>query len=314
MRFRPRTLRFAHVLAAWLALAYAALAPRPACAEDSDPKAEEPAIRLGPGALPAVEYPKTAVRFGVVDAVLSGLGASMALGATIAGPAGDGPHGTGTPFDESVRTALLPSSFDVQLLFRDTSDALLGVALSYAFIGDALIHASWLRKSADVGIQMALIDSEVTLLTLGVSQLTANAVGRERPFGRTCGSELDPDSAQCTWNDRYLSFFSTHTSLTFAMAAVTCAHHNALGLSGRHPWIPCAVGFTAAAATAFSRIMADQHYATDVLTGAAVGTLIGFAVPAVHYGFGRFRPGGSASPTHVVVLPTFGGVSVTGVW
>jgi membrane-associated phospholipid phosphatase len=294
------------------------VAPRVAFAQGAaaqkEPQSEQQTLKLSPGALPPVVYPKTALRVGVIDAVLSGVGATMAVAASIAGPNGNGPRGTGTPFDEAVRDALLPDSFDWRLLFRDTSDALLGASISYAFIGDALIHATWLRKSPDVGIQMALIDAEVTLLTLGVSQLTAHAVGRERPYGRECGNEFDEDSAHCTWNDRYLSFFSTHSSLSFAMAAVTCAHHNALGLSGRHPWIPCAVGFTAAAVTAFSRIMADQHYFTDVVTGAAVGTLVGFAVPAVHYGIGGLRPRGSSSSTHVTILPTLGGVTVRGVW
>lgn len=322
MRSRIRTFRFAYVLVIWLWHFCTLLAPRVAFAEGSErvqepkkqPETEQRVLKLTPGALPPVVYPKTALRVGVIDAVLSGVGASMAVVASIAGPTTDGPHGSGTPFDEAVRDALLPSRFDVQLLFRDTSDALLGAAISYVFIGDALIHATWLRKSPDVGIQMALIDAEVTLLTLGVSQLTAHAVGRERPYGRECGNELDEDSAHCVWNDRYLSFFSTHSSLSFAMAAVTCAHHSALGLSGRRPWIPCAIGFTAAAVTAFSRILADQHYVTDVMTGAAVGTLVGFAVPAVHYGFGGIRPRGSHSRAHVTVLPTFGGVSVTGVW
>jgi len=241
------------------------------------------------------------------------MGGTVAVLAAVAGSNTQGPSWT-NPFDEGVRNALLPAGYDLQLLFRDTSDALLGLAISYAFIGDAMIHASWLRKSPDVGIQMALIDAEVLLLTLGASQLTANSVGRQRPYGRTCGVEIDADSAQCVEKDRYLSFFSTHSSVSFAMAAVTCAHHNALGLSGRYPWIACATGFTAAAVTAVSRIVADQHYATDVLTGAAVGTLIGFAVPAAHYGFGRFRPGKSRDVAHVLVLPTFGGVAVTGVW
>jgi len=338
VRLRIGAFQFAHVLVIWLWHFCALLAPGVAFAqgrpshdeaqnrlqnETEGQSANEPeeksqpqerTLKITPGALPPVVYPKTALRVGVLDAVLSGVGATMAVAASVAGPKSDGPHGSGTPFDEAIRDALLPNTFDMQLLFRDTSDALLGAAISYVFIGDALIHATWLRKSPDVGIQMALIDAEVTLLTLGLSQLTAHAVGRERPYGRECGAELDEDSAHCTWNDRYLSFFSTHTSLSFSMAAVTCAHHHALGLSGRRPWIPCVVGFTAAAVTAFSRIMADQHYMTDVMTGAAVGTLVGFAVPAVHYGIGRLRPRGAHSSNSVVVLPTFGGVTVRGVW
>jgi hypothetical protein len=272
-------------------------------------------VRLEPGALPPVVYPKTALRFGPTDFVITGLGGVAALTSALIGPdMVNGPRG-GIWFDEAVRDALRSDDFNTQLFFRDTSDVLMGLTLAHAFIGDALIHATWLRKSVDVGRQMALMDAEVTALAFGASQLTANAMSRERPYGRTCGtSELDEDSAQCTTNDRYLSYFSGHSTLTFALAAVTCAHHNALGLSGHHAWVQCLSSFTVATATAVFRIAGDMHYATDVLTGAAVGTLIGFAVPAVHYGFGNFRPRSTTRDVQISVLPTFGGIRVMGVW
>jgi len=260
-----------------------------------------------------VVYPDTARRFGAVDIVLTSLGGVAALTSALIGPSKNGPQG-GIWFDEEVRNALRPSDFDAQLAFRDTSDVLLGFSLAYAFIGDAMVNATWLRRSPDVGAQIALMDAEVAAIAFGASQLTANVVGRERPYGRTCGNELDERSSQCQTNDRHLSYFSGHSTLTFAMAAVTCAHHNALGLSGGKSWIPCLSGFTVAATTAAFRISADMHYATDVLTGAAVGTLIGFAVPAFHYGFGRFRPRAAPTKTQISVLPSFGGVQVIGVW
>ena len=38
--------------------------------------------------------------------------------------------------------------------------------------------------------------------------------------------------------------------------------------------------------------MADNHYATDVLAGAAVGAFSGFILPRLlHYGFGDGEPG-----------------------
>lgn len=270
-------------------------------------------LRLRPGLLPPVVYPKAAARFGTFDIVLTGLGGVAALTSALIGP--DENIGQGRiEFDENVRNALRPASFDAQLAFRDTSDVLLGFSLAYAFIGDAMVNATWLRRSPDVGIQMALLDAEVAAIAFGAAQLTANVVSRERPYGRTCGTELDERSSQCVTNDRYLSYFSSHATLTFAMAAVTCAHHNALGLSGSRSWIPCLSGFTLATTTAVFRIAADMHYASDVLTGAAVGTLVGFAVPAFHYGIGGSRKHAPPSKAHVSVLPSFGGIQVIGVW
>lgn len=303
------------------------LVPKPAWAADADAQpapshsdtTSAPPLRLVPGVLPPVTYPETALRYGIPDFVLTALGGGAALASALVGPDREnGPRG-GIWFDEDVRNALRPADFDTQLAFRDASDVLFGLSLAEAFIGDALIHATWLRKSPDVGQQMALIDAEVFALAFGAAQLTANVVSRERPYGRTCGTaELDERSAQCTTNDRYLSHFSGHATVTFAMAAVTCAHHQALHLSGQRAWIPCLTGFTAASATAVFRIVSDMHYATDVLMGAAVGTLIGFAVPAVHYGIGGLTPR-PASPKHAVsVLPILVGPSVgltvIGVW
>ncbi len=44
------------------------------------------------------------------------------------------------------------------------------------------------------------------------------------------------------------------------------------------PWI-WGAGLSLAVATAYLRIAADRHYASDVTVGAAIGSLTGFAVP-----------------------------------
>ncbi len=43
-----------------------------------------------------------------------------------------------------------------------------------------------------------------------------------------------------------------------------------------------ATGYAIAISTGYLRIAADKHYFTDVAVGAAVGTAVGFAVPALH--------------------------------
>ncbi|HSC86093.1 MAG TPA: phosphatase PAP2 family protein [Polyangiaceae bacterium] len=277
--------------------------------------ARDPSPWLVPGALDPVSYPATAAPFGWPDLVITALGGATALTSAIVGPDRiNGPRG-GWWFDEDVRNALLPDDYSTQLAFRDTSDVLLGLSFSYVFMGDALINATWLRRSPEVGRELALIDAEVAALTLGLQQLTANVVSRERPYGRTCGTdELDERSSQCTSNDRYLSHFSGHASTTFALAAVTCSHHSHIPLSGGQAWIPCLSGFVTAAATATFRVVGDMHYATDVLMGAAVGTLIGFTVPALHYGIGGWTPRSPGSVGEFRLVPTLNGISLGGTW
>src|SRR5690606_20567649 len=111
-------------------------------------------------------------------------------------------------------------------------------------------------------------------LTQGIQQVASNAVGRDRPYGRNCPSDPDEDDPHCAGRERYRSFISSHTSVPFSLAVATCMHHAHLPLSGRAAtWGVCATGLTLAAATGTLRIVSDNHYATDVFIGAALGSL-----------------------------------------
>lgn len=267
---------------------------------------------IGPGFLPPVKLPENAVRFGWVDGVVTGGFAALALTSAIIGPREGGPTG-GIWFDEGVRDALRAEDDRTALAFKDASDVLLTLTLSTAFLGDALVNAAWLRRSPEVGREIGLVNVEVLAITLGVQQLTADLVGRERPYGRTCGTEeLSADSAHCTTNDRYLSHYSAHTSLSFSMAAASCVQHASLGLS-RYPAAWCGVQFSLATATGLFRIVSDQHYATDVLVGAASGAFIGTMVPLIHLGF--FSPSPSKNTESLAtlqLLPTGNGFMLRG--
>src|SRR5690606_17122281 len=135
------------------------------------------------------------------------------------------------------------------------------------------------------------MNSEVMALTFAAQQVTSNVVGRERPYGRACASgEVEPQSDHCEGRDRYRSYFSGHTSVPFALATAQCVHHARVGLSGSRPWIPCVLGLAVAATSGTLRIVSDYHYATDVVSGAMVGTLIGLGVPLLHYTTGLTAP------------------------
>jgi membrane-associated phospholipid phosphatase len=79
-----------------------------------------------------------------------------------------------------------------------------------------------------------------------------------------------------------VSFYSMHTSFAFSIVAAT---GTVAGLRGYDsaPYI-WGIGMPLAALTGFMRIAADRHYLTDVLTGAAVGTALGIALPRLMHG------------------------------
>ena len=103
--------------------------------------------------------------------------------------------------------------------------------------------------------------------------------------------------------DSRLSFWSGHASIAFSAAAAGGSVAQRRGYAG-WPWV-YAVGFGAAATTGYLRIAADQHWLTDVLAGAVVGTAVGFAVPWLHRGEGNGN-------IQAQVLPLPGGFVITG--
>jgi len=125
-------------------------------------------------------------------------------------------------------------------------------------------------------------DSLILLETLAVNcmafNLTKFTVRRPRPYAYDPQHGLAEDD---TYNAS-LSFFSGHASLVFSMAT----SYSYL-FSKRHPDSPLVVpiwigAHTLAAATAGLRVRAGKHFWSDVVTGAAVGSLIGFLVPFLH--------------------------------
>jgi membrane-associated phospholipid phosphatase len=108
------------------------------------------------------------------------------------------------------------------------------------------------------------------------------AAGRERPFVHALPADEKPLTAHPA--DNNVSFYSSHTSFSFAVA--TASGTVASMRKYRSAPLVWAAGLVSAAAVGYLRIAADRHYFTDVLTGAAAGSAVGFAVP---YLFHRSR-------------------------
>lgn len=278
-----------------------------------DEKKRDDSFSLTRGGGRPITWPSHYRKFGWGDGLATGVFGAAAVTAAVIGPRLDGPRG-GVLFDEDLRRATRPREFRGRLLAADLSDVFLGFSVTYGMIGDPLVNAGWLRSSKEVGQQILLLNLEVAAITIGAQQVTANTVGRERPYGRICGTEeLDARTVNCEGDDRFRSFFSGHTSLSFSMAAATCTHHSFLPLAGQKPWISCVTGFTNAAATALLRVVADKHYGSDIIIGASFGSLVGWAVPYLHYATGTPPLSARWNDVQLMLVPRFGGVSIMGV-
>ena len=185
------------------------------------------------------------------------------------------------------------------LRWTDHGGAAVTLSNAGAFALAPLVGAGLLALSAaeqggarQVGVDL-LVTAEAVALAGDLGQLVKYTVGRQRPYARA--GVPNPDTGQGA-DDANLSFFSAHTSITFSIAA---AAGTVARLRG-YRWAPViyTAGAAIGAATAYLRIAADQHYLTDVVIGAVVGSAVGVAVP---YGF--HRPQDQRAGASFVVAP-----------
>lgn len=285
------------------------------------PRAPVPPLLPGyePATLVSVDAPPPLVwkwgRFSAANYLVTGVGGAVTLATAIVHPRAQHSLSGGFWFDESVRSALRVDSLPNRYIFRDTSDVGLSLMVSWPFVADALTTAWWYRGSRETAQEMALIDLETLAVSGAVQGMTNVLVSRERPYGRDCGSEqLPSDSIDCANPVHYRSFFSGHSAFSFTSAALICVHHFENELLGP-PWdaLTCAGGYAVATTTATFRVVSDMHYASDVITGALMGTLVGYGVPLLHYSR-RASSATTLAGMQLHLIPIANGLGVLGIF
>ena len=150
----------------------------------------------------------------------------------------------------------------------------------------------------NVAVDGMLASAIAAGMVANVSKVVVGPRAAERRGG---ADHFDPFSSDA-------SFPSGHTTQAFAVASVIAAHDGRLWVS--------VVSYGIAGSVGLARIHEDAHWASDVLAGAILGTVVGNAVVKVN---GRMRErisgpeAAGPSPTVTlspVVLRKGGGVSV----
>ncbi|WP_296331590.1 phosphatase PAP2 family protein [uncultured Treponema sp.] len=122
--------------------------------------------------------------------------------------------------------------------------------------------------------------AETLLIANGIKEITKLCVNRARPY-MYYDSETFPES-DVDDGDWANSFPSGHCAMAFAGATFTS--YTFCKYFPDSPWRFPVIGssFAMAAGTAALRIASGNHFMTDVLTGAAIGSAVGFLVPWLH--------------------------------
>ncbi len=178
-------------------------------------------------------------------------------------------------FDQAARSALRAETSEGRAVAATVSNILLYSLVSYPYVVDVAADAGIAQGDGKTAGRLALINSQAFLATGAVVQMVKLLSARQRPFQGECATDSKYDPG-CDSPDSRLSFFSGHTAFAFTAAGLICAHHKALDLAGG--MAPCYVSLGLALATAMTRVMADRHYASDVLVGTVVGLLSGFVL------------------------------------
>lgn len=129
---------------------------------------------------------------------------------------------------------------------RKIASTISDIAL-YSLIGSAIVYTS-----AERSLKHGLAATATLGVNAGLNQLVKHTVQRERPDG----------------SDR-LSFYSGHTSASFASASILCLSKKKL----------CAPGLSIALLVGYLRISANKHWLSDVGVGAAIGYVNGRYAP-----------------------------------
>jgi membrane-associated phospholipid phosphatase len=240
--------------------------------------------------------------FSTTEGVLTATAAIGTAVIVLAGPMKQPRWTGGILFDNAVRSGLRGSSPETRSRFRT--------------VGNYTYHLSPVIPVFDVLVVSALGHGDARL-TRNLALITLEAysyVGISAFVSTELSARARPDAAcqrhDCSADTQ--SFFSGHAAIAAASAGLVCANHSRIALYDA-AWADAAVcGLSAlnALTTATTRVVADRHYASDVLVGTSIGFGIGYAVPVLlHYSRGAQRiaigPDSTCGSTCVGIGGTF---------
>jgi len=132
-----------------------------------------------------------------------------------------------------------------------------------------------------------------------ITPVISTLVGRERPTEEQGAYSFHPFEGR--------SFPSSHTTQAFAVASVIATSYDQF-------WVKAAA-YGVASMTAWERVRRGKHFPTDVVAGAAIGTLVGHSVVRFNRKLRSGEKEPEATGTRLTLLPVVGagtyGVSAT---
>ncbi len=146
----------------------------------------------------------------------------------------------------------------------------------------SLMGGSMLTLFADEHWKHALNDmvviAEAMMISTGITLASTLATRRPRPY---MYSTEAPEELRALPRSA-LSFFSGHTATAFSLTTALFSTIRRRRPDSSLQWIVLGAGLTLSTAVATGRVVSGNHFPSDVVIGALVGSSLGLAIPALH--------------------------------
>lgn len=152
--------------------------------------------------------------------------------------------------------------------------------------GDALLYFSILLPSTFLAYdktrndiaELALMYAEVLLMQGSINGIVKESVLRTRPYVYSNETAMN----EKTTTEARISFYSGHTSICAAASFFTAKAFSEYLKDQTAKILIWSGAAILPAAMAYLRVNSHWHFPTDVITGYAVGALIGYFIPEFH--------------------------------
>ncbi|MEZ4462336.1 MAG: phosphatase PAP2 family protein [bacterium] len=207
------------------------------------------------------------------------VGAGLAVGGRLAVGEPDDNCGwcESNSFDRGIRGVLVveSASKEIGYISHGVSLGIVPIIGLWGVIAPALEE-----DRSDHAIENVAMVLNAFLVTTAIAEVAKGAFDRQRPG--VYYDRADQTEAGDFPSERNRSFFSADTAWAFSLAASasTIAHLR----NYEHATLVTIGAGSAAVVAGVMRTMADMHWPTDVLAGAAVGTAVGIGMPLLLHG------------------------------
>jgi membrane-associated phospholipid phosphatase len=205
-------------------------------------------------------------------------------------------------FDSAVRNLLRGATQEVRDEAGTASWIGFGAVIGYTVID---LPYSFFRFGNQAGWDLFWMDGSALALSTMIDLNVRDVVGRARPDVYACMAS-GGSAASClgTSSESTRSFPGGHVAMVTTAAALTCTQHLSLHLYGS-PWdeIACGASVSGDVAVGVLRIVADAHWASDILVGAGLGLAIGWGLPVAMHLHGGEPDTSSRLAPYAVPLP-----------